>query len=150
MARVEDVAAYILTKRGSMSAMKLQKLCYYAQAWHLVWDDRPLFDNRIEAWANGPVIPDLYKLHRGRFQLSAGEIAGDPSRLDDSEVETIEAVLEFYGDRSAHWLSELTHREAPWADTRAAAGLGPMQRGDVEIDHAAMAEYYDGLTSAEA
>ncbi|WP_307850044.1 MULTISPECIES: type II toxin-antitoxin system antitoxin SocA domain-containing protein [unclassified Saccharopolyspora] len=42
-----------------MTAMKLQKLVYYSQAWHLVWDERPLFDEPVQAWANGPVVPDL-------------------------------------------------------------------------------------------
>jgi len=51
MATAHDVAAYILDKCGSMSAMKLQKLVYYSQAWHLVWDDAPLFEERVEAWA---------------------------------------------------------------------------------------------------
>jgi len=54
---VIDVSRYILERMGEMTAMKLQKLCYYAQAWSLVWDERPLFDERIEAWANGPVCP---------------------------------------------------------------------------------------------
>lgn len=53
MATVLDVASYILEKQGGTTAMKLQKLCYYSKAWHLVWEERPLFTNRNEAWANG-------------------------------------------------------------------------------------------------
>jgi uncharacterized phage-associated protein len=67
MADVFDVAEYILQKQGSMTAWKLQKLVYYSQAWALVWDQKPLFPERIEAWANGPVSPDLYQKHRGQF-----------------------------------------------------------------------------------
>ena len=52
--RVFDVAAYILEQKGSMTTMKLQKLVYYSQAWSLVWDEKPLFEEAIEAWANGP------------------------------------------------------------------------------------------------
>src|SRR5258708_570857 len=63
MATVHDVAAYILGKCGPMTAMKLQKLVYYSQAWGLVWDERPLFAEQIEAWANGPVVRDLYDKH---------------------------------------------------------------------------------------
>ena len=59
-----DVADYILAKKGTMSAMKLQKLVYYAQAWHLVWEDKELFPEEIQAWANGPVVPSLYTLHQ--------------------------------------------------------------------------------------
>ncbi|MCC6923464.1 MAG: DUF4065 domain-containing protein [Nitrosomonas sp.] len=66
MANAFDVADYILVKQGAISAMKLQKLIYYSQAWSLVWDDEPLFNNKIEAWANGPVVRDLYEKHRGK------------------------------------------------------------------------------------
>jgi uncharacterized phage-associated protein len=65
--RVQDVAQYILDNQGAMTATKLQKLCYYSQAWHLVWDERPLFDERIEAWANGPVTRSLYSSHWRQF-----------------------------------------------------------------------------------
>src|SRR5271157_4427990 len=103
MASVNDVAAYILKKRGRTTAMKLQKLVYYCQAWSLVWDDKPLFKARIEAWANGPVVPSLYNLHRGKFDVARWP--GDPNALTDSERETVDAVLRFYGDKSSQWLS---------------------------------------------
>lgn len=44
MADVFDTAKYILEQSSSMSTMKLQKLCYYSQAWSLVWGDSPLFE----------------------------------------------------------------------------------------------------------
>ena len=50
MATVFDVAKYILEKKGTMSTMKLQKLCYYSQAWSLVWDDQPLFNEDFESF----------------------------------------------------------------------------------------------------
>jgi uncharacterized phage-associated protein len=71
-ASVYDVAEYILAREGEMSAMKLHKLVYYCQAWHLVWDGAPLFDEEIQAWANGPVIPALYELHKGEFTVGPG------------------------------------------------------------------------------
>ena len=69
MANVHDVAQYILTKTGPISTWKLQKLVYYSQAWHAVWDDVPLFQSRVQAWANRPVSPALYEHHRGRFTI---------------------------------------------------------------------------------
>lgn len=142
MATAHDVAAYILMKRGRITTMKLQKLVYYSQAWALVWDDHRLFDERIEAWANGPVVPDLYKVHRGKFEVSKW-LKGDPSNLLDHEMETIDAVLEFYGDKKSQWLSDLTHQEKPWKEAR--AGMAPGERGATIITHAAMAEYYSSL-----
>ena len=57
---VLDVAECVLQKLGAVPAMKLQKLVYYCQAWSLVWEARTIYDDRIEAWAHGPVIPRLY------------------------------------------------------------------------------------------
>jgi len=142
MANAHDVATYILKKRGRMTVMKLQKLVYYSQAWSLVWDDKPLFRDRIEAWANGPVVPNLYAAHRGMFDVKAWP-KGDFRNLTAVQRETIDAVLEFYGDKSSQWLSDLTHSEDPWKEAR--KGLAPTQRGGNEITHASMAEYYSGL-----
>lgn len=142
MANVFDVADFILQKAGPMTAMKLQKLVYYCQAWSLVWDEQKLFPERIEAWANGPVVPSLFAAHRGEFQVSS-EPQGDGSNLDQTQRETISAVLEAYGEKSAPWLSDLTHREAPWREAR--AGIPEGVRSNAEITPAAMAEYYGNL-----
>lgn len=139
MATVHDLAAYILKKTGSITTMKLQKLVYYSQAWALVWDEKPIFGARIEAWANGPVVPDLYRRHRGEFRVSAWP-TGDASKLTAAHRETVDKVIEFYGERDSQWLSDLTHREAPWKDAR--ADCEPGDRSGAEISHVAMAEYY--------
>lgn len=143
MAGVHDVAAAILDRHGEMTAMKLQKLVYYSQAWHLVWEERELFPDPIEAWANGPVVRALYESHRRIFRVAPGQIPGDPKELEPSEVETVELVLGHYGEMSAASLSELTHSEPPWADAR--NGLSPGERGNRIITSQAMYEYYDSL-----
>jgi uncharacterized phage-associated protein len=146
MATVHDVAAYILCARGQMTAMKLQKLVYYCQAWSLVWDDKPLFPERIEAWAQGPVVPDLFNEHRGAYTVAKlGK--GDPAALSQEERDTVEAVLTAYGDKTSQWLSDLTHQEAPWLDAR--HGVPPGEFCDKEISLAAMADYYSTLATAK-
>lgn len=139
---VHDVAAYILKKQGEMSAMKLQKLVYYSQAWSLVWDEKPLFRAKIEAWANGPVVPQLYLKHRGQFSLKTWP-DGDWTKITGAAKETIDSVLKFYGDKTGQWLSELTHKERPWRDAR--KGVADDERGNEEITPAALAEYYGSL-----
>ncbi len=69
--------------------------------------------------------------------------AGNPANLSKESKETIDAVIKFYGDKSGAWLSDLTHRERPWLDAR--EGLAEGERGNVEITHAAMADYYGSL-----
>ena len=139
---VHDSVAYILAKIGRMPAVKLHKLLYYSQAWSLVWDDRPLFKAVIQAWANGPVVPEVYKLHRGFYSVKSWS-AGNQARLDNDAIETIDAVLDFYGHKSSTYLSSLTHREDPWKNAR--GDRLPGQFGNETITDAAMAEYYGGL-----
>ena len=140
--RVFDVAAYILKKMEPMTTMKLQKLVYYSQAWSLVWDEEPLFQENIEAWANGPVVRDLFDYHRGMYEISEMPI-GNPRLLNQEQQETVDAVLDYYGDKSAQWLIELTHMEDPWKQAR--KGLPPLERGNRVIPLDAMADYYSSL-----
>jgi uncharacterized phage-associated protein len=144
MPSVFDVAQYILKKQGPMSPMKLQKLVYYAQAWALAWNDAPLFPEEIQAWAYGPVVPELFNHHRGQFQLDAKAFGqGNSEFLTLDQKDDIDRVLVLYGDKTPQWLSELTHLEDPWKHAR--AGLGPHERGDKAIPLDVMQEYYAGL-----
>ena len=144
MATVFDVAAYILKNHGPMTAMKLQKLVYYSQAWSLVWDERPLFRAQIQAWANGPVVPALYEHHRGKFRVSRSDFPNaNPNSLTRDEKETVQAVLSHYGNKTSQQLSDLTHSERPWKEAR--GGLSPGVRGRTPITRSAIAEYYESL-----
>jgi len=142
MANVFDVAAYILQKKGRMTTWKLQKLVYYSQAWSLVWDEEPLFPEAIEAWANGPVVRELYEEHRGMFEIASLD-KGDFQNLTDTQKESVDAILDFYGDKSSQWLSDLTHAEDPWNNAR--IGLPPSARSEKIISHESMSEYYLSL-----
>ncbi len=139
-----DVAAFILLRLKATPAMKLQKLVYYSQAWSLVWDDKPLFKDRIEAWANGPVVRRLYDAHRGKFMVSR-IVGGESRKLNRTQRETVSAIVDFYGHKSSRWLSDLTHREDPWHLARERAHLSDGERGNAVIRLADMAEYYASL-----
>lgn len=143
MATVFDVATFILEQRGQMSTMKLQKLCYYSQVWSLVWDDTQLFDEEFQAWANGPVCPTLFFKTQGKFSVSADDIPGNSSNLSNEQVETINKVLEYYGNRDAQWLSQLTHMESPWQQAR--QGLPTGAYCNNVITKESMAMYYGSL-----
>lgn len=142
MESVHDVAAYIVARQGPMAPTKFQKLVYYCQAWHLVWRDEPLFDSRIEAWVNGPVVRELYRHHRLEPGVSSWP-KGDPEQLSEEAKKDIDAVLSYYGTKSAFWLSELSHREDPWREAR--AGLSANVRSDREITVGSMRKYYGEL-----
>lgn len=137
-----DVASYILDKMGSLTSMKLHKLLYYSQAWSLVWDEAPLFNEEIEAWSNGPVVRKLFAFHRGQYTISKIDV-GNKEVLSQKQIDTIDSVLKYYGDKPAQWLIELTHIEDPWKNAR--IGLSNSERGDRVISLESMAEYYSSL-----
>ncbi len=146
MATVFDVAKYIVDKLGSVDTWKLQKLVYYCQAWSLVWDERPMFGEPIEAWANGPVCRALYERHRGKFAVGPDTpiwSGANPNILTKDEHETIEAILGEYGDKPGHWLRELTHLEEPWKQAR--GDTPPMESCSNVITHESMRLYYGAL-----
>jgi uncharacterized phage-associated protein len=147
MAAIIDVAKYILEQNGSMTTMKLQKLCYYSQAWSLAWEGKPLFPEDFQAWANGPVCPQLFNFHRGKFIVNTEDFPQlcGCHKLTDEEKDIIDRVLEFYGDKEAHWLSELTHKERPWREARQKANALPGDLCDEVIAKDSMEDYYSGL-----
>ncbi|MBA3238061.1 MAG: DUF4065 domain-containing protein [Parachlamydiaceae bacterium] len=149
MMRAVDVADYILGEMGDLTAMKLEKLLYYSQAWHLAWTEHPLFNDKIEAWRNGPVVPSLYFLHKECFKLKPGffaeKIKPDLIQiLSDDQKDIVKRVLEFYGSKDPHWLSQLTHMEDPWKNARPAL-LGELAQPNEEITHHSMFNYYSSL-----
>lgn len=146
MVSVHDVAAAILGELGKpVSAMKLQKLTFYAKAWHAVWDEEELFPEKFRAWVNGPVCYELYEGHRGQFSVSDWPL-GNASLLTQPEIETVRSIVESYGKLNAWDLSNLTHSEDPWLNAR--EGCAPLERSNNEISLESMAEFYGSLTDS--
>lgn len=144
MLTIFDLAKYIIEQTGEISAMKLQKLMYYAQAWNLVWDEEALIENDFQAWANGPVLPALYARHRGMFKVNASIFDdADSSKLTKAQRCNVDKVIKFYGDKTAQWLSNLTHQENPWLNARGDLPVGTSS--EVVIEKASIHEYYSSL-----
>ena len=143
MATARDVAQYIRDKLGQISTIKLEKLVYYCKAWSLVWDEDPLFHEQIQAWANGPVVPELYKAHKGYFFCPSKIADADVNQLTDEQKETIDVVLDAYKDKSPQYLVALTHSEEPWINAR--RGYKDGQSCQVPITDEAIASYYSRL-----
>ena len=144
MATVLNVAKYILEQKGKMTTMKLEKLVYYCQAWSLGWDEVPLFAEDFQAWANGPVCPELFEKHRGLFIVDATFLSDiSTCDFDEDALETMNMVLNYYGDKEPQWLSELTHKEAPWKEARKGIADGLPCSNVISKD--SMQQYYGGL-----
>lgn len=127
MATIFDVANYFRQRVDSeagdnITALKLQKLCYYAQAWHLAFTGEPLFEGEFEAWEHGPVNRALWRQYNDHKWRPI-----PPEGLDDfcpeevfttDELHTLNEVWEAYGYYSARYLEDLTHQEDPWREAR--------------------------------
>ena len=137
-----DIANYFIwlaNETGSfISNLKLQKLVYYAQAWHLAIHETPLFKEDFEAWIHGPVVPVLYQKYK--------QFGWHP--IDENvELELPEKVKEFLNEISeeyfacdAYELEQMTHIEEPWKLAR--VGLLPDTPSTAIIRKEWMKEYY--------
>jgi uncharacterized phage-associated protein len=143
-----DVARYLLAMQDEdagelISNLKLQKLLYYAQGFHLALFGVPLFSDRIKAWRYGPVVPDVW--HRYK-EADWGPIAKpadfDLGRYDPQTRELLDEVHRVYGQFSASKLRDMTHEEPPWRDAWARVEAG---ESDDEVHPEAMRVYFANL-----
>lgn len=104
---------------ADLSNLKLQKLLYYAQGHHLAVFGQPLFNDKIQAWSHGPVVPDVYHQFKG---FKSGSILlndDDPFDWDDVDPDTTQFLIKVwntYGGIAAWKLRNMTHAESPWKD----------------------------------
>lgn len=144
MVSVFDVAKYILLSKGEMSTWKLQKLCYYAQAWHYTWTEKRLIREDFQAWRNGPVCPELFAVHKGKFMVNADDFSfGNPDNMDDDEKDSVNIVLKDYGDRAPYDLREQTHFEDPWKNARGTLSENAYCQNVITLE--SMGNYYGSL-----
>ncbi|WP_326945743.1 DUF4065 domain-containing protein [Amycolatopsis sp. NBC_01307] len=119
MLEANDVASVVLARSGTwMDAMRLQKLLYYVQAWHLAVTDEPLFAEQIKAWKDGPVVPQVWHERKDQATRSADVQSVEDIELDETTSNLIDLVLASYGSMSGEELSALTHVEQPWLEAR--------------------------------
>ena len=165
--RAAAVANYFLEKAWSenktLSPMKIQKLVYFAHGWHWALTDKPLIDERVQAWTYGPVISSLYhgfkeygtssitnllfsslpepndhKISFGYPKVASG---------DQYVIDLLDRIWEVYGPLSAIKLSNLTHDEdGPWK--KALGNRWPGERG-VEIPPQEIKGYFSSRLSKE-
>lgn len=140
MENVRNIADWFLSQ-DSMTHKKLQKLCYYAQAWYCaLYDGTPLFEDEIQAWVHGPVIASLYPLYADYKWTLIPQKEFDESVLAEDTLEVLETVYNTYGGFNGDQLESLSHSEEPWKMAR--GSLKPWETSNASISCAVMREYY--------
>lgn len=139
MNSIYDVARWFLSKKN-MTHKKLQKLCYYAQAWHCALLNSPLFEDEIQAWVHGPVAPALYPKYADYGWEKIPLEKFDPSVFSEDTLEILNAVFDTYSDFSGDQLENLTHSEEPWIKAR--GNLKPWESSITPISLEDMKSYY--------
>ena len=116
-----DIANKIISKTDlehgdTISNLKLQKMMYYQQGFHLAYFGTPLFDEDIVAWQYGPVVPSVYQEYKS-FESNSISTSKEGISISDDEEELFNNVYEEYNQFSAVALMKMTHEESPWKTT---------------------------------
>jgi uncharacterized phage-associated protein len=121
MTKAIDVANFLLflkehDPRGlEISNLKLQKLLYYCQGYHLAITEKPLFEEPIEAWRYGPVVREIYHRFKVYGDLDIiGTVDWSEIELDENQMKIVGIVWGKLGEISAGTLIDMTHSETPW------------------------------------
>lgn len=130
-----DALAFIHQNFHTTGNVQRQKILYYSQAWHLVWNGSPLFNDQVKAWRMGPVVETAWRLEKSWAMNPVSNYW-----MTNEEMATVNAVWSFYGQFNGNQLSELTHSEQPWIERY--TNVSPLIRGSGEITKADMRTFY--------
>lgn len=130
MASIFDVANFYVELANNseddvMTNLKVNKLLYFAQGCHLARTGRPLFNENIEAWQYGPVVPEIYRKYKvcGREPIAEVDDEYRPDVFTEEELETLLDVMQEFGRYTGEALISMTHEDGtPWSSTYATVG----------------------------
>ncbi|MGL5060316.1 MAG: Panacea domain-containing protein [Microcoleus sp.] len=118
----KDIANYFIWLASqndvAIDTYKLQKLVYYAQAWHLGIYGTPLFDADFQAWIHGPVIPDLLENYQSQFSWEPILEKLEQPKVSEQIGEFLAEVAEAYFKFDDETLERMTCSEMPWLEAR--------------------------------
>lgn len=130
------LADYVLSTHGPMSHLKLQKLLYLIEGYHLAYFTESLIDDKFQAWTHGPVSRKVYDSLKDKSRLyadvgyePASDSDPDPailvqSLLTQDQIDLVNEVLDLYDKESGFELEALTHAQTPWINARNGLPLG--------------------------
>lgn len=147
--KIEIVARYLLNKAVEVTPLALQKLLYFAQAFFHALYQEELFTDDCQAWAHGPVYPDIYFRYKdfgyNPIEKPLPESEGDFSELTTRELSFLDAIVDVFGVYSGQMLSKITHNEQPWIEAR--GNLLPSDRSVTVINRETVNRYFEQVVA---
>ncbi len=127
-----DIAEYVLwycdsVLKKPITNLKLQKFLYYMQGANMVMNNAPLFDNSIEAWKYGPVVPDVYYWYNDNLGSPIMGVERRNINFYLEEAEVIESVIKTLIDVDVWHIVNETHKDAPWLEHKDTSGEIPVR-----------------------
>lgn len=119
--------------------LKLQKLLYLAQGFSYAFYDKELFEDDIEAWVHGPVVPNVYHEY-STFKYNPISVNYELPEFSQDILDVLNYVKDNYSRYDAKFLEEMTHNQEPWLLSR--DGLDPDERSDKTIQKSSIANYF--------
>jgi len=145
--KIDSVVKYILNNSADITPLALQKLLYYAQSFHKVFNGEFLFDKECEAWEHGPVYRDIYDKYKdyGYNPIADENIKYKDIKLTQSEKDILDSIIIYFGCYSGKVLEKMTHEEKPWRITR--KGLDNSEKSNRIIIKELLEEYFNNIKS---
>jgi len=152
----DHIICYMDVEARFLNVIKLQKLLFLIQAWHLAFfNGEGLFEEPFEAWIHGPVNRTIHErfghLKSNLFSpLSPEDLyfeSEDVHRrmLAPAEIEHIDLVLDAYGDYSGYQLERILKEQSPWLNAR--GQLEPGEKGSGQISRDLVRHYFARLAN---
>ena len=123
--KAKETVLYLANKKPNIDKLQLLKFLFYADKYHLNKYDRPILGGHYTAMVKGPVLSELYdeiKESCSDYILKGYKI--EPLReanliyFSKSDIEALDYALCQYSQYSGNQLSELTHKDKAWVNTR--------------------------------
>ena len=132
------IAKWIINKVHP-DPLKLQKLLYLAQGYSYAFYDRPLFEEEMEGWVHGPVVPSVFKQYKD-YGYNPINVSYEIEELDADATDVLNYVINRFAKYDAKYLEELSHNQDPWIYSR--EGLDPDERSDKTISKESISNYF--------
>lgn len=117
-----DVAKYIIDYEASqgrtVSNLRLQKLLYFVQIAFLATKDSQCFNDDLEAWDYGPVVPEVYRKYKifGSTMIPTAVSNRDQINtvIGNNDQQIINSMLDLLQKCTTRELVEISHAQDPW------------------------------------